>query len=126
MEESKRRVLLVDDEPAIVKILGRLLELAGFEVSTAMDGEEGLAKARAWHPEAVVLDLMLPKMNGFDVCSAIKKDETTKSIHVVIFTARGRQEEPRCLELGASAFFSKTDPSSELIALLKSLLGMAS
>ncbi len=126
MGDSKRRILLVDDEPAIVKILGRLIELADFEVSTAMDGEEGLAKAKAEHPDAIVLDLMLPKMNGFDVCAALKKDEATKSIHVVIFTARGRQEEPRCRELGASAFFSKTDPSSELIARLKSLLGLPS
>lgn len=118
--------MLVDDELAIVKILGRLLELAGFEVTTAVDGEEGLAKAKAQPPDAVVLDLMLPKVNGFDVLAALKKDETTRAAPVVIFTARGRQEEPRCLELGASAFFNKTDPSAELIALLKSLLGMAS
>lgn len=119
-------MLLVDDEEAIVKILGRLLQLAGFEVLTAVDGEDGLKKAQAERPDAVVLDLMLPKLNGFDVCAALKKDDATKRIPVVIFTARGRGEEPRCLELGASAFFNKTDPSSELIAKLKSLLGMAS
>ena len=117
----KIRILLIDDEPAIVKILGRMLQLAGFEVSSAMDGEAGLAKARAELPDAIVLDLMLPKINGFEVCAALKNDEATQHIVIVIFSARGRQEEQRCLELGASAFFNKLDPATELIKTIKAL-----
>lgn len=117
----KTRVLLIDDEPSIIKILGRLLQMAGFDCLTAMDGEEGLAKAREAHPDAIVLDLMLPKLNGFEVCAALKQDETTRGIHVLIYTARGRQEEQRCRELGCSAFFNKLDPASELIQAIQDL-----
>ena len=118
---KKIRVLLIDDEQSIVKILGRLLQLAGFEISTAMDGKEGLAKARAELPDAIILDLMLPKINGFDVCAALKSDAATKPIHIVIFTARGRQEEQRCHDLGAEAFFNKLDPAAEMIKTIKLL-----
>ncbi len=121
MADSKIRVLLVDDEPSIVKILGRLLQLSGFEVTTALDGEEGLAKVRSEHPDVVILDLMLPKMNGFDVCVAIKGSEETKKTRVLIFTARGRQEEKHCLELGADAFFNKLDPAASIIDKIKTL-----
>lgn len=126
MGDRKRRVLLIDDEEAIVRILGRLLQVAGFEVLAATDGKDGLAKAQAERPDAIVLDLMLPALNGFEVCAALKQDGATQQIPVIIFTARGRGEEQRCRELGASAFFNKTDPASELIAKIKSLLGMAS
>lgn len=117
----KIKVLLIDDEEAIVKILGRVLQLAGFEVSSACDGEEGLAKVRAELPNAIVLDLMLPKVNGFDVCAAVKNDAATKHIPVLIYTARGHHEEQRCRELGASAFFNKLDPAAELIKAIKAL-----
>ena len=124
MAEGKLRVLLVDDEPAIVKILGRLLELAGFEVSTAMDGEEGLAKVRAWHPEAVVLDLMLPKMNGMEVCAALKGDAQYRHIPVVIFTARRQEmDEKLCRECGADAYITKAQQSRALLEQLEALLG---
>ena len=121
MADGKIKVLLIDDEPSIVKILGRLLQLSGFEVTTSLDGEEGLAKVQSEHPDAVILDLMLPKMNGFDVCAAIKADEATKKTHVLIFTARGRQEEKRCLELGADGFFNKLDPAAMIIDKIKTL-----
>lgn len=123
MADGKIRVLLIDDEASIVKILGRLLQLSGFEVATALDGEEGWAKVQSDHPDAVILDLMLPKMNGFEVCAAIKNNESTKKTRVLIFTARGRQEEKRCLELGADAFFNKLDPAASLIEKIKALIG---
>ena len=121
MTDRKIRVLLVDDEPSIVKILGRLLQLSGFEVTTALDGEEGLAKVRSDHHDAVILDLMLPKMNGFDVCADIKSSEDTKKTNVLIFIARGRQEEKRCLELGADGFFNKLDPAAMIIEKINTL-----
>ncbi len=123
MADGKIKVLLIDDEPSIVKILGRLLQLSGFEVTTALDGEEGLAKVQSEHPDAVILDLMLPKINGFDICAAIKGSEATKKTYVLIFTARGRQEEKRCLQLGADAFFNKLDPATSIIDKIKALTG---
>ena len=67
------------------------------------------------------MDLMLPKINGFDVCAALKSDAASKPIHVVIFTTRGRQEEQRCRDLGAEAFFNKLDPPAKMIEAIKSL-----
>ena len=71
-EGAKRRVLVVDDEPSIAKILRKQLEVAGFEVAVAVDGAEGLVKVREFRPELIVLDVMLPKLNGHQVCAALK------------------------------------------------------
>lgn len=124
MAEQKPRVLMVDDEPAILKIMGKLLQLSGFELSTAMDGEEGLAKVKSEHPAVVILDLMLPKLTGFQVCEAIKQDAACRDIPVVIFTARGQPgDEERCRKLGANAYFPKTHPPDDFIKTIQQLAG---
>lgn len=126
MAEQKPLVLMVDDEPTILKIMGRLLQISGFELSTAADGEEGLAKVKAEHPRVVILDLMLPKMNGFQVCEAIKQDPACKGIPVVIFTARNQPEdEERCRKLGADAYFPKTHATDDFIKTIQQLAGNA-
>ena len=121
------RLLMVDDEPALRKIMARLLQVAGFTVLEAATGKEGLALAGSERPDAILLDLMLPEMNGFDVCLALKQDPATREIPVVIFTARGRgsDDERRCRALGAAAYFCKTDPSKEIVAALRKLLNLA-
>ena len=121
---SKPRVLLIDDEAAILKILGRLLQLGGFDVATAADGEEGLGKARAEHPDVVVLDLMLPKMNGMEVCAALKRDPQYRHIPVIIFTARRQEmDEKLCRECGADAYVTKSQQSKALIEQIEAVLG---
>lgn len=121
----KRKVLLVDDEPSLVKIIGKVLELAGFEVSTAVDGQQALDQLPVIRPDVMILDLMLPRVNGFDVLKRMKQDPQWRAIPVLIFTARGRgsEDETLCKELGATAFFSKTDPAQTIVAYMKQLLG---
>lgn len=125
MSSGKRKVLLVDDEPSIIKTVGKRLEIEGFEVIIAMDGEEALAKAQSEKPDLIILDLMLPKVNGFEVCSQLKKDRNSKEIPVVtIFSGRGNDEDKdKCLEMGAAAYVTKGKGASELIAQIKALLG---
>ncbi len=124
MSEQKQRVLLVDDEPGIVKFVGRRLEFAGFEVITATDGQDGLTKARIGRPDVIILDLMMPKMNGMEMCAALKQDEQTRRIPVIIFTAKGRDmDEKLCRECGADAYITKSQRSSALLEQIEALLG---
>lgn len=90
MTQAKRRVLLVDDEPGILKTVGKRLEVSGYEVLTAADGQDGLSKARLGHPDVIILDLMMPRMNGFEVCAALKRDPQCRQIPVIILPGRGR------------------------------------
>ena len=120
---ARRRVLLVDDEPSIIKVVGRRLEIAGYEVLTAMDGDEGLTKARLGNPDVIVLDLMMPKINGFEVCAALKKDPKYQQIPVIIFTGKGRlMDEQLCRECGANAYITKPHKPQELIEQIEALL----
>ena len=120
---AKRRVLLVDDEASIVKIVGKRLEVAGYEVLIAMDGEEGLTKARLGRPDIVILDLMMPKKNGFEVCAELKKDPQYRHIPVIIFTGKGRDmDEQICRECGANAYLTKPHKPEDLIEQIEGLL----
>ena len=118
-----RRILLVDDEPSIVKMVGKRLELAGFDVRVAMDGEEAIAKARSDHPELVILDLMLPKRNGYEVCSIIKGDPALRRIPVIMFTVKDKKEDVlRAKEVGADAYVRKPFRAEELLGKIEELL----
>jgi two-component system alkaline phosphatase synthesis response regulator PhoP len=120
---GKRRVLLVDDEAVIIKVVGKGLEAAGYEVLTAMDGEDAMTKAQLGSPEVIILDLMLPKKSGFEVCSALKKDPRLARIPVIIFTGKGQEmDEKLCRELGANAYITKPHGSKEIIERIEALL----
>ena len=124
MAQVKRRVLLVDDEMGIIKTVGKRLEVAGYEVLTAMDGDDGLMKAQLGQPDVIILDLMLPKKSGFEVCTALKKDPRYQKIPVIIFTGKGQEMDERlCRELGADAYLSKPHVSKALIEQIEALLG---
>ena len=123
MGNGKPRVLLVEDEPAIIKTVQKYLEVAGFNVLLAMDGQDGLAKAQTGRPDAIVLDLMLPWVSGFEVCSSLKKDPRCQHIPIVIYSGKGQPDDvQRCRELGADAYISKEQGAQALIAQLKTLL----
>ena len=116
-DEAKRKVLIVDDEPSIAKILRKQLEVAGFEVAVAVDGEEGLSKVREWKPELVLLDVMLPKINGHEVCKTLKADPELKRIPVIMLTAKTqRQDQDLAQQQGADAFLTKPFQLAELLA----------
>jgi DNA-binding response OmpR family regulator len=120
---SKKRILLVDDEEDLRKMLAFRLEAVDYEVLQAGDGKEGLDKARADRPDLVILDLMLPKIDGFKVCRMLKFDEKYKHIPVIMFTARAQKsDEDLGREMGADAYITKPFDPQNLLGKIKELL----
>jgi DNA-binding response OmpR family regulator len=123
MGHERRRVLLVDDEEDIVKIVRKRLELDGFEVLVAVEGKEALAKAKAECPDLIILDIMLPRVSGFEVCAKLKQDERSRQIPIVIYTGKSYEgDEQICQELGADAYVSKFDGLPALLDRVNALL----
>lgn len=116
------RVLIAEDEPHIIESLSFVLEREGFCVSTALDGETALRELRATAPDLLILDLMLPRMNGFEVLKATKADEMLKSIPVIVLTARGQAHDRRMVEeIGAEGFMTKPFSNLELVDRVRQL-----
>ena len=123
MNQTKPRILVVDDELDLVAVLRMGLEIQGFEVIEAMDGEEGLRRARQDRPDLMVLDLMLPKMDGYKVCRALKYDERYRSLPIIILSARsGDQDRKLALDMGADLFMTKPYEISDLVAKIRQKL----
>jgi len=100
------------------------LERAGYRVAQAVDGEQALALARELHPDVLVLDVMMPRMSGTDVLSALRADEATAHLHVVLLSARAQETDvERGLEAGADAYLAKPFQAPELIEIVGRLAG---
>ena len=126
MSQAQPRILVVDDELDLVSVLRMGLEIQGFEVIEAMDGEEGLRRAREERPDLVVLDLMLPKMDGYKVCRALKFDERFRNMPIIILSARsGDQDRRLALDMGADMFVTKPYDMGDLVAKIRLKLGEA-
>ena len=120
--DKKVRVLLVDDEPSIVKMVSKRLEVEGFEVLVAIDGQEALKKVQAEAPDVVILDLMLPKLNGYEVCMMLKEDTRYQKIPVVMFTAKAQEQDEKLgLACGADAYIRKPFKAQELLDQIRAL-----
>ena len=121
--EMARRIIIAEDEPNIVISLEFLLKQAGHDVSIARDGETALRLAREARPDLIVLDLMLPLVNGFEVCHRIREDPALRDTKVLMLTARGRQSEiTRGLEAGANAYMTKPFATRDLLSAVAELL----
>jgi DNA-binding response OmpR family regulator len=119
------RVLLIDDDPDVLLICRLNLEYAGYKVSTAAGGASGLEVARAQSPEVIVLDLMMPETNGFDVLDALVLDERTRGIPVVVLTAKAqREDEISSWHRGAVAFLTKPFSPDMLVQTVQRVLAM--
>ena len=119
----RRRVLIVDDEPNIVLSLQFLLDREGYDVVVARDGESALASAAGAPPDLVVLDLMLPGIDGYEVCRRLRAAPDTENARIVLVTARGREaERVRGLEEGADAYVTKPFSTRELMTIVARLL----
>ena len=115
-------ILLVDDEPAILKIVGKRLELEGYEVATALNGEEALQKVESRPPNLIILDLMLPKIDGYSILLKLKQNPLYQEIPVVIYNGKGSLDgERRCHELGADRYIVKPGTDA-LVGEIKTLL----
>ena len=120
---DKQRILLVDDEPSIVKMVGKRLEVEGFEVVVAMDGQEGLSRAQTERPDLIVLDLMLPKLNGYEVCTMLKQDARFQRIPIILFTAKAQEKDEKLgMECGANAYVRKPFRAQELLEKIHGLI----
>ena len=119
-ERPIQRILVVDDEPVVTEVVQRYLKLEGFDVAIASDGLKALEVAGSWKPDLVVLDLMLPKLDGLSVCRELRSNTTTP---IIMLTARGEESDRIVgLELGADDYVVKPFSPRELVARVKSVL----
>jgi DNA-binding response OmpR family regulator len=119
----KQKILVVDDEPEAVELVEFNLKQAGFGVVTAADGAEALTKARGTQPDLIVLDLMLPEVDGLDVCKLLRRDPATAAVPIVMLTAKAAEvDRVLGLELGADDYITKPFSPRELVLRVKKLL----
>jgi DNA-binding response OmpR family regulator len=117
------RILIVDDEPSIVISLEYLMKREGFEVAVASDGEAALAAVAARPPDLVILDVMMPKLNGFEVCQRLRAEPAWRGVRILMLTAKGRESElQKGLSLGADAYVTKPFSTRDLVAEVRRLL----
>jgi DNA-binding response OmpR family regulator len=118
------RVLVVEDDPSIVQSLEFLLRAEGYDIRCAMRGDEALAAVQEFKPDLLVLDVMLPAIDGFEVCLRLRADPATRPIRVLMLTARGRDSEiARGRAAGADDYLTKPFATRELVDRVRALLG---
>ena len=124
---TKNRVLIIDDEKDLLELVSYNLKKEGFYVTSAMDGETGLSLARQEQPDIVIIDLMLPGIDGLEVCRALRSDARTSEIPIIMLTAKsGEVDKILGLELGADDYIAKPFSTRELIARIKAVLRRSS
>ncbi|MCD6042653.1 MAG: response regulator receiver [Burkholderiales bacterium] len=117
------RILIADDEPNIVASLEFLMRKCDYEVRVARDGEEALQLAEAFRPDLVLLDVMMPRRSGFEVCRLLRENPALRPVRIVMLSARGRDVEVgKGLALGADAYVTKPFSTKELVAKVRELL----
>jgi len=124
-----KKILIIDDEIHICILLKQTLEdfedKYGVEILSATNGEEGLSLIRSELPEIVFLDIMMPKINGYDVCKLVKEDPNLKDIKIILLTAKGQEiDRIRGMEAGALKYITKPFDPDEIVALTKNLLNL--
>ena len=120
----ERTVLIIEDEKLIIVSTQMVLEAAGFRVESAMNGEDGISKARTQTPDLILLDIMMPGIDGWETLTRLKRDAETSNIPVVIFTAREHSRgHQKSAEMGAADYFRKPFEPDELIELVEKHVG---
>ena len=123
---EKKRILIVEDEPEFRLGVRMRLEASGYEILEAEDGSAGLEMARSVSPDLIILDLMLPKMGGYQVARLLKFDDKYKKIPIIMLTARSQQSDKDTgLSVGADAYLTKPFRSEELLKVIAGLLAPA-
>ncbi len=118
------KILIADDEPFIARSLSYVLEKSGYEIYLARDGEEALRRAIDVKPDLVFLDLMMPKKNGYEVCSEIRNHPELQSVPIILITAKGQKADlERGLEAGANEYMTKPFSPTQVVARVKQVLG---
>ncbi len=121
---KKNRILVVEDEESLLKLESILLSSKGYNVTGVMDGKSALEEVMAHRPDLVILDIMLPEIDGFEVCRRIRENPATSTIPVVMLTAKkNSQDVARGAEVGANAYLTKPFKSAKVIEVIEELLG---
>jgi len=122
MSEQKC-ILIVDDEKDMVDMLSLRLEAAGFRVCAAYDGQEGLGMVRKEKPDLILLDVMMPKLDGYQVCRMLKFDQKFRDIPIIMLTARSQEQDKATGgDVGADAYVTKPFESADLVAKIEKML----
>jgi len=117
------RILIADDEPNIVLALEFLMKKEGYEVQTVSDGEEALRTIEKSPPDLILLDIMMPKLDGYEVCQRIRSDPSMKDIVIIMLTAKGREvEREKGLALGADFYITKPFSTREVVQKVREVL----
>jgi len=117
------RILIVDDEPNIVLALELLMKKEGYEVHTVDDGERAVQAAKELRPDLILLDIMMPKMDGYEVCQRIRSDALLKDVSIIMLTAKGREvEREKGLALGADHYITKPFSTRQVVMKVKEIL----
>ncbi|MCX5701185.1 MAG: response regulator [Candidatus Omnitrophica bacterium] len=120
---EKKRILIVDDEVDLVDMVSLRLEANNFQVIKAFDGQDGLDKARKEKPDLIILDLMLPKIDGYKVCRMLKFDDKYKNIPIILFTAKVQDSDKKLGEdVKADAYVTKPFEAEVLLSKIKELI----
>ena len=120
---DKKKILLVEDEKVLMETVTLRLEDNGYEVISAYDGFKGLEKAKKEKPDLIILDLMLPKMDGYKVCGLLKADTRYNKIPIIMFTARAQESDKKMgQEVGANAYITKPFEPQALLEKIRQLL----
>jgi DNA-binding response OmpR family regulator len=118
-----KEILIVDDEPSIVVPIQFLMEQQGYSVLVAENGEDALDVIYKYKPDLILLDIMLPRIDGYEVCEIVRLDPEYRNIKIIFLTAKGREVEiAKGLALGANAYVTKPFSNTELVAKVKELL----
>jgi DNA-binding response OmpR family regulator len=119
-----QRILIVDDEPNIVISLEYLMKKEGYQIAVATDGDAALQQASEFLPDLILLDVMMPKKSGFEVCETLRTLPALAKVKIIMLTAKGRETEvAKGLALGADAYVTKPFSTKDLVLQIKSLLG---
>ncbi len=125
MSSNSKKILVVDDEELTTELAKTFLEKHGFDVIIAFDGEEGLSKAQAEKPDLILLDVMLPTMDGFAVCKKLKESDDFKNTPILMFTAKGLSSDiEKGQSVGADEYIIKPFSGKALVATIRKHLGI--
>jgi DNA-binding response OmpR family regulator len=118
-------IIVVDDDPVALRLLARIINMAGYETATARNGQEALDKIRELQPLLVLIDIMMPKIDGFQVCEQIRKDSTlTHQPYIIMLTARDQAADyRRADEIGINEFINKPFSPAKVTARVQAILG---
>jgi len=119
-----KKILIIEDEPDQILMLGTRLNAVGYKIVSASDGEKGLKMVSTESPDLILLDIILPKMDGYKVCKSVKENPDIAKIPIIMITAAGVKDlEEKCMAAGADALIRKPYECTDLVEKIKGLLG---